>query len=162
MSITLVIQHAKRVRRIVLSSVGSLAPPYFSTLSHKRHDFRKKVTEHKMCVLIFSTTSIWNISHFKRIQRDTRTNVPRFHVKYQLVVSDFHETRIFSVDFRKIPKCKILWTSFQWEPSCSLRTDGQTDMTKPIFAYRNFVNAPKNDSKFVPILFAGYVPSLCT
>jgi len=25
-------------------------------LSHKRHDFREKVTENKMCVLIFFTT----------------------------------------------------------------------------------------------------------
>ena len=35
-----------------------LVPPYFSTLSHKRHDFQEKVTEHKMCILIFSTTFI--------------------------------------------------------------------------------------------------------
>ena len=28
----------------------------FPTLSHSPHDFRKKVTDHKMCVLIFSTT----------------------------------------------------------------------------------------------------------
>jgi hypothetical protein len=41
------------------------ALPYFSTLSHKRHDFRKTVTEHKMCVLIFSTTFVWNIFHSK-------------------------------------------------------------------------------------------------
>ena len=38
----------------------------FSTLSHKRHDFRKNVTEHKMCVLIFSTTFVWNFSHSKK------------------------------------------------------------------------------------------------
>jgi hypothetical protein len=49
------IQHAIRMRHIVTSFVTPLAPQYFSTLSHKRHDFRKKVTEHKMCVMIFST-----------------------------------------------------------------------------------------------------------
>jgi len=39
---------------------------FFSTLSHKRHDFGEKVTEHKMCVLIFSTTFVWNIFHSKK------------------------------------------------------------------------------------------------
>jgi hypothetical protein len=32
MSVALVIQHAKRMRRIILSSVTCLAVPYFSTL----------------------------------------------------------------------------------------------------------------------------------
>ena len=51
-------QHAKRMRSMLLSSVVSLAPPYFSTLSNKRHDHKKKVIERKTCVLIFSTTFI--------------------------------------------------------------------------------------------------------
>jgi len=37
-----------------LSSVAYPAPPYYSTLSHKRHDFQKNVNEQRMCVLIFS------------------------------------------------------------------------------------------------------------
>jgi hypothetical protein len=37
-----------------------------STLSHKRYDFRKNVIKQK-CVLIFSTNSVWNVSHSKRI-----------------------------------------------------------------------------------------------
>jgi len=38
--VALVIHHAKRFCRITLS-VTSLVPRYFSTLSHKRQDFRK-------------------------------------------------------------------------------------------------------------------------
>jgi hypothetical protein len=40
---------------------------YFSTLSHKRLDFRKKVIECKMFVLISASTFFfWNISHSKK------------------------------------------------------------------------------------------------
>jgi hypothetical protein len=55
MSVALVIQHAKRMHHIVLSSVACEAPQYFSTLCRKRQDFRRKVIEHKICVLILST-----------------------------------------------------------------------------------------------------------
>jgi len=46
----------------------SAALQYFSTFSPKRHDFRKKknVIEHKMYVLILSTTFDRNISHSKK------------------------------------------------------------------------------------------------
>ena len=43
-----------------------LASPRFSTVSHKWHDFGKNLTEHKMCVLIFSTNVIWNIYRPKK------------------------------------------------------------------------------------------------
>jgi uncharacterized membrane protein YwzB len=39
----------------IFASVACFAVQYFSTFSHKWDDFRKKVTEHKMRVLIFST-----------------------------------------------------------------------------------------------------------
>jgi hypothetical protein len=56
--VALFIQHATHMRRIVTSFAAPLAPPYFSTSSHKGHDFGKKTIEHKMCVLIFSTTFV--------------------------------------------------------------------------------------------------------
>jgi hypothetical protein len=48
MSVALAIQLAKRLRRITLSSASCPAVPYFSALSHKRHDLRKIVIEHKL------------------------------------------------------------------------------------------------------------------
>jgi hypothetical protein len=53
-------------RACTISSVVCSALRYFSTFSHKRNDFRKTVTEHKMCVLSFSTIFVRNISHSKK------------------------------------------------------------------------------------------------
>jgi hypothetical protein len=65
--VVLLIQHETPVRHIVTSFVAPLALPNFTTLSHKRHDFRKKkVTEHKICVLIFDTTFVCHIFQSKK------------------------------------------------------------------------------------------------
>ena len=64
--IALVIQHAMRMRHVILPSVACPTLRKVSTLSHKEHDFRANVTEHKMCVLIFSTNFVWKISHSKK------------------------------------------------------------------------------------------------
>jgi len=45
-----VIQHTKRTRRLISPSVACPAPPYLSTLSHNRHDFRKKLLLNINCV----------------------------------------------------------------------------------------------------------------
>jgi hypothetical protein len=56
--VALLIRHATCMRHIVTSFKAPRSPPSFLTLSHKRCNFRKKVIEHKMCVLIFSTTFV--------------------------------------------------------------------------------------------------------
>jgi hypothetical protein len=60
-SVALVIQHAVCMYRITLPSVACLAVPYISTLSHKRYSLKK----HEVCVLILSTTFVWNICHLR-------------------------------------------------------------------------------------------------
>jgi hypothetical protein len=55
------------MRRMMLP-MAPLAPPRFSTLSHKRQDFggKKKGLLNIKCVLIFSTNFILNTSHSKK------------------------------------------------------------------------------------------------
>jgi hypothetical protein len=97
------------------------------------------------CVFWFSLR-LFSDAFLTRIEWDTIIKVD-LHVKHQLLLSDFNETWIFSTDFRKILRYQILWKSVQWEPSCSMRTDGRTDgrtdMTKLIVAFLNFTNSPK-------------------
>jgi hypothetical protein len=69
-SVALVTQHAKCLRRVIFLTVACLAVPYFSTLSHKRQDFQEKVIQHKMCVSIFSTNLYETFLILRRIQRD--------------------------------------------------------------------------------------------
>jgi hypothetical protein len=86
--VALHIQHARRMRRITLSSVAPLAPPYFLTLSHKRHGFRGGGGEllNIKWVLIFSTPFIWNISHSNRIHRDIVINVKTSSCKVPVIL----------------------------------------------------------------------------
>jgi hypothetical protein len=48
--VALLIQHAMRMRHIVVP----LAAPYFSTLSHKQHDFQEKGMEHFFFYFVFN------------------------------------------------------------------------------------------------------------
>jgi hypothetical protein len=92
----------------VLSSVALLSLQYFFTLSHKRHDYRKKkVIEHKMRVLI-SYTFVRNISRSKK-------NRARYNKKYTLVfmyISHYFSQILMKIDpsrriFRKMLKYQI-------------------------------------------------------
>ena len=118
-SVALVIQHAKRMRHIILSSVAYMAVPYFFTLSYRPHDFRKK-NEHKMRVLIFYTNFFWNFFILRTIRRDI-INLRKCLCEVPAILVSF------SPGFRKIISYKILWKFVQWGPSCSMRTKGQKE-----------------------------------
>jgi hypothetical protein len=106
-SVALVIQHAKRMCRIILSSVACLAVPYFSTLYHKRHDIRKKLLNIK-CVFLFSLQILSERFVIPaRIQRDIIINVHRSLYKVPLCLTDLIKSKFFK-DFRKMLKCEIL------------------------------------------------------
>jgi len=60
-STPLVIQHAKRLHRILLSSEVCPALPHCSTLSHFCYDFRRNIFLKTKCVLILYADFAWNI-----------------------------------------------------------------------------------------------------
>jgi hypothetical protein len=76
--VTLVIRHAKPMCRIILSSVATPTRS-LSSISHKGHAFRgKKVIQHKMCVLIFTTSFVRNNWNFEN-------NWARYYYKFKNV-----------------------------------------------------------------------------
>jgi hypothetical protein len=104
----------------------------------------KRFTEHKMCVLWFSLQHLSKI--FLTLRRIQRDNIIKKHwssCKYQLFLSDFNETWIFSSDLRKLFRYKISCESVKWDQSHSTRTDRPTNMNL-IVAFRNCAKAPKN------------------
>jgi hypothetical protein len=114
-------------------------PPYLIKATNFENVYRK----HKMCVLIFSTTFVWNISHSKE-------KWARYDKKCLLVF--MQSTGYYS--------CQILinlnfWTVFRKNAQIYnlikirpmgaelFHADWRSDMTELTVAFRNFANAPK-------------------
>jgi len=85
-SVALGIQHVVHMRRIVLSSVACPALPHFSTLSHKRHDFRKSGIENK---IFFSVQLSEIFLILRRTERDIVVNVPTSSCKVPVTLVRF-------------------------------------------------------------------------
>jgi hypothetical protein len=103
----------------------------FSTLSHKRHGFRKKVVGHKIWVFSLQLSSETFLI-LRKIQQ--HISVHRFSCKVPLFLSDFNERCIFQGDFRKMLKSmKILPVGAEL-----LHGDGQTRHDKANSRFSQF------------------------
>ena len=126
--LTLFKQHSMCIRRIA-SSVARLALPHFYTLSHERHDFRKKKKKQLLNIiriLIFPAISVRSISNCKRIQRDIIIYVRTISCKSLGILVRFWCNLSFLYRFSinvKFHECPS--SVSQTDPSG--RTDRQTD-----------------------------------
>jgi hypothetical protein len=106
---------------LYLLPAAHLVLPYFFSLFYKWHNFQETVIEHKMCVLIFSTTFVWKISYCQKNW-----------------VGYFHKcTHVFHI-------IKFLENSYadSWVVPCRWMVRW-TDITKLIVAFRYFANMPQ-------------------
>jgi hypothetical protein len=134
--VALLIQHATRRHIAIYGLSGS------TTLFDI---FRRIVIKCKMCILIFSTTFILNISHFKK------NSARRFHkCENVFMKSTRYSFRILmKLEFSRQIFEKHLNIKFHQNPLSGRqffpcrRKDGRTDM-KLIVTFRNFASAPKN------------------
>ena len=123
MSVTVIIQNAKRMRHIILPSVSCPIVSYFPTISHKRHDFRVVgvsgvVTEHEVPVLIFSL-QLLSETYLTRIVlycgRVSTANAPRMHCSRRLIL----QTLVFSRSYvhRQVspPETLVVKGGTTWE-----------------------------------------------
>jgi len=131
-------------KRRIMSSVANSAVPNLSTSSHKRHDFRKKLIEHKMCVLIFSTKFVRKVYCSKKnsaIYYHTCALVFMWSTRYSC--QTFMKLEFSGQIFEKSSntKCNKNPPILRAELFHVHRhTDGDT--TKLIVDFRNFANAP--------------------
>ena len=123
-----------------------LWPAWFYQIFPQIAWFSEKKLWNMKCVFWFSLQLLSEtFLILRRTRRDTVTDYTGLQVKYPLFSSDLKESWIFSTDFRNKFKYQISWKSVLWEPSCFMRMDGRTDMTKLTVAFRNFAKTPIHD-----------------
>jgi len=127
--VALGVQHVNRMRHIFICSQPR-STIFFSHYLINGTIFEKKLLNTK-CVLIFFTTFVWNISHFKKNSARYDQNVYRSSCKVPLLFwSDVNEISNPATDFRKKnSKFSLSFIKFHENPSSGSRvvSRGRTD-----------------------------------
>ena len=138
MCVALVIQHAKRMRRIIFPYGARPVVPFFSTLFHKQHDFRENVTEHKTCFdFLYNVCMKYLI--LTRVKRDMYILVFMQSTRYSAQI-------LMKLEFSRQSFEKYSNINFHKNPSGGgerFVPCGRTDM-KIIVDFWNFANTPEN------------------
>ena len=114
------------LRCSIFLSVACLAVLYFNTLSHKWHDCREiKDTEHKLCVLIFSTT-LKHLSCQEEFSEIFTQMYKCFHVKFPFSCEILMKLKFSRQIFEK--STNIIFIKIRPVGAETLHTDRQTWM----------------------------------
>jgi len=145
--------------RVLLSSAVCPILTHFSTFSRERHDFRKLVTEHKICAM----TSLQFLSETfltpRRTERDIIyhkcTHIFRRSTRYccqitmkvEISLQIFEEYSISNFMKIRATEAKLFHTDGRTDD----QTNEHTNITKLIGTFRNFVNTP---NKYIAVYSA--------
>jgi len=133
----------------MLSSMACLAVLYFSTFSHKRHDFLKKKNMNIACVFWFAPQLLSET--FLILRRSERDMIKNIYILIFTKNTRYSCHILMKLEFswqifRKHSNIKFHENPFSGSRvvACG-QTDGRRDrMRKSIVAFLNFTNAPKN------------------
>ena len=138
----------------------------FSTLPQKRRDFRGSAFEHKMCVLVFSTTLSETLPILRRNERNI-VSLLKYPCKVPFILLSLYRNLVFSQNiFEKFLENKISWKFIQlrWRVA-PLRTDRRANRWtkwrtdrhyKADIRFSRFCKSHSNELRVCPNDFASH------
>ena len=125
--------------------------PGFSTLSHKRHDLRRKTLLKIKCVSWFSSQVLSEtFLILRRTQRDIIINVHTSSCKVTLSLVRFYWNLNLLDRFSQNPQTSNFMKISPVRAEL-FQAEGQTDMTKLVVAFRSFAKGPKTTQEWVNV-----------